>query len=233
MGIPVLILGEPGAGKSASLRNFSPAEVGVFSVASKPLPFPRAFMTVNGPDCAAIRKNLAKATLRRYVVDDCQYLPLFQALDRGGEDGPRELYDLVRFCTKNLPQDVVVYFLHHAQTVNGMVRAPQPQGWPPLEGLFPVVLLCTASPGTWRFLTQGRGCSTAKSPFGMLPPEMNNDLRQVDDAVRSYWSLGPQEPPEGLFSPDCSSLNGRGAVLWDNPLTGVPHRKIFPSEATL
>lgn len=38
MGVPVLILGASGSGKSASLRNFDPAEVGVFNVASKPLP---------------------------------------------------------------------------------------------------------------------------------------------------------------------------------------------------
>ena len=39
MGIPVLILGESGSGKSTSLRNFEPDEIGIFNVASKPLPF--------------------------------------------------------------------------------------------------------------------------------------------------------------------------------------------------
>ena len=39
MGIPVLILGESGSGKSTSLRNFKPDEVAVFNVAGKPLPF--------------------------------------------------------------------------------------------------------------------------------------------------------------------------------------------------
>lgn len=32
MGIPVLILGESGSGKSASLRNFKEGEVGIISV---------------------------------------------------------------------------------------------------------------------------------------------------------------------------------------------------------
>lgn len=36
MGIPVLILGESGSGKSASLRNFEPEDVGIFNVAGKP-----------------------------------------------------------------------------------------------------------------------------------------------------------------------------------------------------
>ena len=39
MGIPVLILGESGSGKSASLRNFKKGDVGVMNVAGKPLPF--------------------------------------------------------------------------------------------------------------------------------------------------------------------------------------------------
>ena len=39
MGVPVLILGESGSGKSASLRNFAPEEVSIFNVAGKPLPF--------------------------------------------------------------------------------------------------------------------------------------------------------------------------------------------------
>ena len=39
MGIPVLVLGESGSGKSTSLRNFDIEEVGIFNVAGKPLPF--------------------------------------------------------------------------------------------------------------------------------------------------------------------------------------------------
>ena len=39
MGVPVLILGESGSGKSTSLRNFKANEIGVLNVASKPLPF--------------------------------------------------------------------------------------------------------------------------------------------------------------------------------------------------
>ena len=37
MGIPVLVLGESGSGKSASLRNFEASEVSIFNVAGKPL----------------------------------------------------------------------------------------------------------------------------------------------------------------------------------------------------
>ena len=39
MATAVLIMGESGSGKSASLRNFAPNEISVFNVTSKPLPF--------------------------------------------------------------------------------------------------------------------------------------------------------------------------------------------------
>ena len=49
MGIPVLIRGESGSGKSTSLRNFESKEISIFNVAGKPLPF---------------RKKLPKRTAR-------------------------------------------------------------------------------------------------------------------------------------------------------------------------
>ena len=39
MGIPVLVLGESGSGKSCSLRNFNKEDVVIYNIAGKPLPF--------------------------------------------------------------------------------------------------------------------------------------------------------------------------------------------------
>ena len=50
MGVPVLILGESGSGKSTSLRNFDISEVGIFNVAGKPLPFRKKLNKVNKLD---------------------------------------------------------------------------------------------------------------------------------------------------------------------------------------
>lgn len=40
MGIPILVMGESGSGKTYSLKNFDPNEVGIFSVRKGTLPFP-------------------------------------------------------------------------------------------------------------------------------------------------------------------------------------------------
>ena len=39
MGVPVLVLGETGSGKTFSIKNFDADEVGIFSVEKNRLPF--------------------------------------------------------------------------------------------------------------------------------------------------------------------------------------------------
>ena len=67
MGIPILVLGESGTGKSASLRNFKPEEVGVVNVCGKPLPFRSSIETFKSDDYLKIEKAL-KASLKKVLV---------------------------------------------------------------------------------------------------------------------------------------------------------------------
>ena len=67
MGIPVLILGASGSGKSTSLRNFEPGEVGIFNVACKPLPFRKKLKLINGNNYELIKQTLSKNNLKTYV----------------------------------------------------------------------------------------------------------------------------------------------------------------------
>ena len=64
MGIPVLILGESGSGKSSSLRNFSPDEIGIFNVAGKPLPFRKPLKKVNNATYKTIVAGLYNQKLK-------------------------------------------------------------------------------------------------------------------------------------------------------------------------
>ena len=43
MGLPVLVLGETGSGKTYSIKNFDVEEVGIFSVEKPYLPFKKDF----------------------------------------------------------------------------------------------------------------------------------------------------------------------------------------------
>ena len=202
MGIPVLILGESGSGKTASLRNFGPDEIGIFNVAGKPLPFRKQLKKVDNANYSIIIKALSKPKLKTYVIDDSQYLMCFEMFDKAKETGygkftdcAKHFYDLIQFVIRQLPADVIVYFLHHTEeTDNGKIKA-KTQGKMldnqlTLEGLFSICLICQTDGKTHKFITQSDGATTAKSPMDMLPIEMDNDLKEVDKAIREYWNLG-------------------------------------------
>lgn len=205
MGIPVLILGESGSGKSASMRNFDPDKVGIFNVAGKPLPFRKKLKSVNNATYADIYKMLSKPKLKTYVIDDSQYLMAFEELDRAKEVGFTKFTEmalnfsgLVRYIINNLPADVIVYFLHHVETTEtGKVKAKTVgkmiDSKLTLEGLFSIVLLCEASSEGHHFITQSDGYTTAKSPMGLFEKVVDNDLDFVDSAIREYWNLGGNE----------------------------------------
>lgn len=205
MGIPVLIMGESGSGKSTSLRNFDPGEVGVFNVASKPLPFRKKLPTVNGATYHTIIKGLSAPKLHTYVIDDSQYLLAFEFFDRAKETGYNKFTDialnfrnLIQFIITQTPPDCIVYFLHHVeQTADGSLKAKtigkMLDEKLTVEGLFSIVLLCRAEKDRHYFVTQSEGYSTAKSPMDMFPEEVDNDLKMVDTTIREYWGLNPEQ----------------------------------------
>ena len=56
MGIPVLILGESGSGKSTSMRNFDTSELIVFNVANTLMPFRKNLNVINNANYDIIGK---------------------------------------------------------------------------------------------------------------------------------------------------------------------------------
>ena len=205
MGIPVLILGESGAGKSCSLRNFEPEEVGIFNVAGKPLPFKKQLKKVNNAKYADILKSLNEPKLKTYVIDDSQYLMAFEMFDRAKEVGYNKFTDvalnfrtLVDRIIRNTPDDVIVYFLHHTETTDtGKIKAKTSgkmlDNQLTLEGLFSIVLLCKTDGQEHYFETQSDGYSTCKSPMDMFDLKIDNDLEMVDTKIREYYELNKKE----------------------------------------
>lgn len=202
MGIPVMIMGESGSGKSTSLRNFDPEKVGVFNVAGKPLPFRKQFRVINNATYQSIYKVLANPKLKTYVIDDAQYLMAFEELDRAKEIGYTKFTEmalnfsgLVRYIINQIPADVIVYFLQHVETTDqGKIKAKTVgkmiDSKLTLEGLFSIVLMCEASDSGYHFITQSNGYTTVKSPMETFDKEIDNDLAMVDQTIREYWNLG-------------------------------------------
>lgn len=203
MGVPVLVMGESGSGKTFSLRNFKPDEVGIFSVEKGRLPFKGDFKVKKRATYKDIASIFKEPKLKRYVIDDAQYLMVNTLFDRAKEVGYQKYTDLalefrnlIHGINYALPDDVIVYILHHTETDSntGKVKAKTVgkmiDQYLTLEGCFDIVLLAETDGKEHYFITQSDGNTTAKSPYGMFPEKIDNDLQKVDEAIRSYWSLG-------------------------------------------
>ena len=208
MGVPVLILGAAGSGKSASLRNFDTEEIGIYNVASKPLPFRKQMMLVNHVSYDRIMASLQANKLKCYAIDDSQYLMAFDLFDRVKEIGyqkftdcAKKFYDLIQTVINKTSDDTIVYFLHHTErTDDGHVKAKTSgkmlDNQLTLEGLFSIVLLADTDGKEHNFITQSDGFTTAKSPMEMFAPVIPNDLKAVDTAIREYYGFNQNKEEE-------------------------------------
>ena len=203
MGLPVLILGESGSGKSTSLRNFNKDELVIYNVAGKPLPF-RGGTQLNRADNVSyntIMQNMSKKKFRCYVIDDSQYLLAFELFGRVAEktyDKFTEMavhfYDLIQFVIRQMPPDCIVYFLHHTDDIDGKVKAKTVGKMLneklTVEGLFSIVLMAKNLDGRYIFRTHSDGRDTVKTPMDMFDQdEIDNDLKAVDAAIREYYNM--------------------------------------------
>ena len=208
MATAVLIMGESGSGKSASLRNFAPNEISVFNVTSKPLPFKQGKTKIPKIDNATytdIANALAKPNKRAYVIDDAGYLLSFEMFKRANETGyskftdmAKNFFDMLDFINTQLPSDIIVYITMHteddsemhktkAKTIGKMIDQNLN-----LEGLFTIVLRAMQTEDGYKFITRDDRVSTAKSPMGMFENDtIDNDLKEVDRIIREYYDMKP------------------------------------------
>lgn len=203
MGIPVMIYGQSGSGKSTSLRSFSPEEVCVVNVSGKPLPFKNKIKTYNCDDYMKIDTAIRSAPANAIVIDDATYLMTNEFMRGAKTTGYQKFTDMaLNFWTLiqtaiRLPEGKVVYFMGHVdldangnekfKTIGKLLDEKVT-----LEGLFTIVLKTVVTDGKYQFSTQTNGMDTVKSPLGMFQDRLiDNDLKAVDTAIREYWGLAP------------------------------------------
>lgn len=202
MGVPVLILGESGTGKSASLRNFRPDQVGVINVARKPMPFRSQLRDVKTDKPEEIIHVLRTMKCRSAVVDDFQYVLANAFMRRSKETGFQKFSDMandywriVQTVASELPEDTIVYFLSHiqrdefghekAKTIGKLLDEKIT-----VEGMFTIVLATHVEDGKFYFSTINSGNNTVKAPIGMFDEALiDNDLAAVDAKIREYYGL--------------------------------------------
>lgn len=211
MGEPILVYGKSGSGKSRSLKNFKEDEIFLINVMGKRLPFQKQFSYVlKSRNYSTIQQQLEKMPCKAAVIDDAGYLQTSTFM--AGHSAPKagsnafdlfnqigdDFWRLILFVKEKLPDDVLVYFMMHeisndlgevkVRTIGKLLDEKVC-----VEGLFTVCLHCLTDGERHWFSTQGGANDIAKSPEDMFPEEIDNDLKFVDQTIRTFWNLGGQD----------------------------------------
>ena len=214
MALPVLIIGRSGSGKTYSLKNFKPDEIGIISVEKGRLPFKsdlkvarvpkyensadiNTYAQANAAKYSWIEGVIQKSKLPSIAIDDSQYMLVNELFDRTAEKGydkftsmAANFRNLIHFVNDLDDPNKIVYFLHHSESDTDGREKVKTIGKMldeklTIEGCFDIVLYCQDH----KFYTQANGQSTAKSPEGMFDLEIPNDLKAVDTAIRNYYGM--------------------------------------------
>lgn len=212
MSVPVLVLGESGAGKSAALRNLDPSKTLLIQALRKPLPFRNewkehtpttpdgnVFVTDQTRDIAMLMQNTKRKII---VLDDFQYVMANEFMRRSEERGYDKFTEIGRHAwdvlclAASLPSDVRVYILTHTdiddatgrirtKTIGKMLNEKIT-----VEGMFTIVLRAVCRDGEYLFQTKNGGSDPVKAPFEMFKDDLiPNDLATVDAAICAYYNI--------------------------------------------
>lgn len=195
----IFVLGQPGTGKSTSLRNFKKDEIGYISVTGKELPFKTDIKPVIAKTAKEVAALVTKSAKPIIVIDDVNYLFTFQVFGRSQEkdqfqvfrDIGNDFYKLVEAIT-NKDTDQSIYLFGHIElndknlvqlkTAGRTIRdniAP--------EGLTNIVFEAVNDLGEFVFRVKSDG-SGVKSPMDMFDTEtIPNDLKVIDAKINAYY----------------------------------------------
>lgn len=226
MGIPVLIMGKSGSGKTYSMKNLNPDKVGVISIEKGRLPFksnmkvariPKQLKNPDGSEAVSYKQiNCARYSwlisvitkskkLDALVVDDSQYLMVDELFDRAAEKGydkftdiAKNFRDLIHSVNEDAPENLIVYFLHHTESGADNREKCKTIGKMLEEKLVIEGMFdIVIYCADHKFYTQANELSTAKTPEDMFPDvEIPNDLAVVDAAIREYYGMNNKEETE-------------------------------------
>lgn len=215
MGLPVLIYGKSGSGKSRSLKFFDENEIVLFNTENKELPFRKRFKKIGYSDdvnkiIATINKNPEKI----FVIDDAGYIMTHLFMDnhrnkKGNasfemyDDIADSMYGLIkRIKTEVSDREKIVYIMFHEDTDDfGVSRlrtiGKQLDRKVCLEGMVTLCIRCMSENGNHFFRTVTDGTDITKTPEDMFKDsEIENDLKFVDDTIRDFYGWSKNENKE-------------------------------------
>lgn len=222
--LPIMILGLTGSGKSTSIKNLDPGETFLINCGNKPLPFKGGgsrYSEINGEtnpkgnklttdSYKRIRGALSiisteREDIKNIIIDDSQQLIINEFMRKhsiqGKGDSIYQLYNEIadHFWAlieqaKDLRDDLIVFFLHHAEITESGRITPKTVGKLlndkiEIPSQFTVVLYSVRELTNNFFFTQNDGTHPAKSPAGMFEElKIANDLQVVRDSALLYYT---------------------------------------------
>lgn len=210
MGIPVIVYGKSGSGKTTSIRNFGKDEILYINVERKALPFKGNFtyhmMSEKADSINEQLKRLGKdIPCKVAVIDDVTYIMVNNFMRRHRDMKGNKQFDLyndigdfvwsIFETVRNLPNDIIVYIIMHEETNDFGTTKIRTIGSlldnkvvP--EGIVTICLRAMTTKNGHIFRTVTDGSDITKTPFEMFDDdEIPNDLKVVTEKIKEYYEI--------------------------------------------
>lgn len=209
MGMPVVIYGKSGSGKSRSAKSFGEDEIFYVDVEQKPLPFKKKFKyRITSDDVKTIKSALSqmdsKYGVKTAIIDDAGLIMthIFMARHRNMKGNQQfemyndiadDFYSIISHIKYFLPEDNIVYLMMHEDTdedggikIKTMGKLLDQKC--PLTERVTICIRCQSVDGEHFFRVVTDGSDVTKAPEEMFEKEeFENDLKVVDTAIREFY----------------------------------------------
>lgn len=201
----IFVLGNPGTGKSYSLRNLKKDDVTYLTATGKELPFRTDVKAVPVKTMAEVKVAVTKSKKPIVVIDDANYLFTREVFSADSKKNPFEIYDGISKDFYHMVESILnketdqnFYIFGHledpASTLKQLKTLGQntrknnnPEGWTNIVFESQVSDLDDEK-FVFRVKTDGTG---VKSPPDMFKDsEVENDLKIIDNKINAYYKGG-------------------------------------------
>lgn len=201
----IFVLGNPGTGKSTSLRNLKKEEVSYITVTGKELPFRSDIKAVPVKTMDQVKQMVLKSKKDIVVIDDVNYLFTKEVFGASEKDDKWDVYDKISKEFYQIMQTIMnkdteqnFYLFGHIEDPDSKKDLKQlktlgqatrknnnPEGW---TNIVFESMVNDVEEFVFRVKTDGKG---VKSPMDMFEDsEIENDLRVVNDKINAYYKGG-------------------------------------------
>lgn len=215
MATTILIIGEPGTGKSTALRTLAPEETFLINVLGKPLPFRgwkkkyvkaeegkgNLFQSDSSMHIIKALKyiNEKRPDIKTIIIDDFQYIMGNEFMRRASEKGWEKFTEIAQSAWKVVLEaqfcrnDLNIFFLSHSETDQFGKTKCKTIGKMldekiSLEGMFTIILSSVVVDEHYYFQTKNDGAIIAKTPMDMFSEKyIDNDLFVINNAINEYF----------------------------------------------